>query len=268
MKKIVVMILALVSISLFIQSCGPSQTDIEATVQSGMNQRATQTAAVAEQVAIVATQTAIAAEKESMAMTQTAVAMPTATSVPAVATQTPVPVSGGGTSCPFYVYQDWGADVNQFVPEGWMGDISDINIDDNFKLDTERPNTLKITYTPQGGQGWAGVYWWVPGTNWGNGDDVGLNISCASKLTFWARGEKGGEKAEFKVGGIKGTYSDSLQPAFSSGPITLTDKWVQYTIDLNGKDLSHILGGFVWVTKKSSNPNGAIIYLDDIKFEQ
>lgn len=36
---------------------------------------------------------------------------------------------------------------------------------------------------------------------------------------------------------------------------------------LKGKDLTHIMGGFVWVTNKSSNPNGAIIYLDVIRFE-
>jgi hypothetical protein len=31
-----------------------------------------------------------------------------------------------------------------------------------------------------------------------------------TKLTFWARGEKGGERIEeFKIGEIKGVYSDS-----------------------------------------------------------
>jgi hypothetical protein len=250
--------LILIFISLLLQSCGLSDEEIKATAQAEIYQSQTQQA---EQAAVVATQTAIAAEKEALSITQTAIAMPTATQIPS---QTPIPVSEN-TSCPLYVYQDWGN--TKFVPEGFMGDIADINLDDNFQRDISRPNVITITYTPNGGQGFAGIYWWVPGTNWGNGDDVGLDISCASKLTFWARGEKGGEKAEFKVGGLKGVYSDSLQPALSSGPITLTTEWLQYTIDLSRKDLSHIMGGFVWVTNKPANPNGATIYIDDVRFE-
>jgi|WetSurMetagenome_2_1015567.scaffolds.fasta_scaffold34829_2 hypothetical protein len=260
MKQKDIVIFVLISISLLLQSCGLSDAEVKATAQVEIYQAQTQQA---EQAAVIAAQTVMAVEKEALAMTQTAIAMPPATSLP---TEAPIPVSEN-TSCPVYVYQDWSADT-KFVPEGFMGDISDINLDDNFLLDANRPNVIKISYMPKGDQNWAGVYWWVPGTNWGNGDDVGLNISCASKLTFWARGEKGDEKAEFKVGGIKGTYSDSLQPAFSSGTITLTPEWHQYTIDLNGKDLSYIMGGFVWVTKKPSNPNGATIYIDDIRFEQ
>ena len=260
MKKITIAVLTLVSVSLLLQSCGQSADDIKATAQAEIYQTQTQQA---EQDTVIATQTAMAVEKEALAMTQTAVAMPTATLMP---TQTPVSVSEN-TSCPLYVYQDWSADT-KFVPEGFMGDFSDINLDDNYLLDTTRPNVIKITYHPTGKLNWAGVYWWVPGTNFGNGDDVGLDISCASKLTFWARGENGGEKAEFKVGGIKGNHSDSLQPDLSSGTITLTAEWYQYSIDLTGKDLSYIMGGFVWVTKKPSNPNGATIYIDDIRFEQ
>jgi len=150
-----------------------------------------------------------------------------------------------------------------------MGDWSDIDFDDNFKLDPDpsRSSVIQITYMPKGTNQWAGIYWWdPPGGNWGNMDG-GFDLSCATKLTFWARGEKGGEKAEFKVGGLKGAYQDSLQPARSTGPIVLTERWTKYTLDLSGRDLSHIIGGFIWVTNKPSNPNGATIYLDDIRFE-
>ncbi|MBC8447498.1 MAG: hypothetical protein H8D78_07090 [Chloroflexi bacterium] len=150
-----------------------------------------------------------------------------------------------------------------------MGDFADIGFDDNFKLDPDpsRPSVIRITYTPKGTNQWAGIYWWDPSqAEWGN-IDGGFNLSCAAKLTFWARGENGGEKAEFKVGGLKGTYQDSLQPALSTGPIVLTSMWTPYTLDLSGRDLSHIIGGFVWVTNKPSNPDGATIYLDDIRFE-
>jgi len=76
-----------------------------------------------------------------------------------------------------------------------------------------------------------------------------------------------GEKAEFKVGGIRGKYSDSLQPAVSSGVIVLTNEWTPYSINLEGRDLSYISGGFCWVTSLRNNPEGCTIYLDDIKFE-
>lgn len=176
-----------------------------------------------------------------------------------------------GTSvapCPFYVYADWGSDLNHYVPEGWMGDVSDIAFDDNYQLDPERPSVIRITYTPTGSNQFAGVYWWdPPGGDWAKVDG-GFDLSCATKLTFWARGEEGGEKAEFKVGGLRGTYQDSLQPALSTGPITLESEWKQYTLDLAGEPLDHIIGGFVWVTDKPSNPNGATIYIDDIRFEK
>jgi hypothetical protein len=69
--------------------------------------------------------------------------------------------------------------------------------------------------------------------------------------------------AEFKVGGISGTYKDSVHPAVSSGVIVLSDTWEKYNIDLTGKDLSHVIGGFCWVTNRNQNPNGCTIYLDD-----
>jgi hypothetical protein len=150
-----------------------------------------------------------------------------------------------------------------------MGDFDDIEFDDNYRLDPDpsRPSVIRITYTPRGGNQWAGLYWWdPPEAEWGN-IDGGFDLPCATKLTFWARGETGGEKAEFKVGGLKGDYQDSLQPGLSTGPIVLTGEWTPYTLDLSGRDLSHIIGGFVWVTNKASNPGGATIYLDDIRFE-
>ena len=242
-------IILLLSISLLLSACGPSAREIKETAQAEILQAQTQTALVTQ--------------FDSLAMTQTAMA-----DLPGAIVPTEAPLAEHEkVSCPVYVFQDWDAD-SRFVPEGHMGDTADIKLDDNFRRDPDRPNVIRISYTPQGEQGWAGIYWWVPGTAWGDEEDVGLDISCASKLTFWARGENGGEKAEFKTGGIKGTYSDSLEPAVSSGPITLTDKWVEYSIDLTGKDLSHIMGGFVWATNKKQNAQGAVIYIDDICFEE
>jgi hypothetical protein len=87
-----------------------------------------------------------------------------------------------------------------------------------------------------------------------------------TQLSFWVRGKLGGEQIEFKVGGITGPDGDSLQPAVSTGVITLTTFWQQVTIDLRGKALTHIIGGFAWVTNTTQNPHGATFFLDDIVY--
>lgn len=156
-----------------------------------------------------------------------------------------------------------------FYPGGWMGDWGDITLDD---VSTDNPYSepacIKITYSAarSQGEGWSGIYWQYPDKNWGNKIE-GRDLTGSTQLTFWARGEKGGEKAEFKVGGITGEYHDSIQPPVSIGLIVLSDNWQQYTIDLAGNDLSHVIGGFCWVTNKNQNPHGCTIYLDDIRYE-
>jgi len=149
-----------------------------------------------------------------------------------------------------------------------MGDYLDIRLNDGY---TESPHSgktcVKIEYLPLASKGsrWAGVYWQYPQNNWGN-IDKGYDLTGASRLIFWAKGEKGSERIqEFKIGGISGEYSDS--DSASIGPIALTAEWQQYEIDLSGKDLSHLIGGFAWATNLDVNPEGAVFYLDDIRFE-
>lgn len=169
---------------------------------------------------------------------------------------------------PFYIYADKGSIQNHFIPSGWMGDYSDLKLDvgaaDNPYFGK---SSIKITYDNKATNGarWAGMYWQYPANNWG-GADGGFDLSRAKKLTFWARGEKGGERIEeFKVGGIMGEYSDSDTAGI--GPVVLDKEWKQYTIDLTGKDLSYIIGGFAWATNLDVNPDGAVFYLDEIKYE-
>jgi hypothetical protein len=169
---------------------------------------------------------------------------------------------------PFYVYADKGSAKNHFFPYGLMGDYGDVKYS---YLSKENPysgdSCIKIEYCACGFQSvyWSGMYWQAPANNWGT-IDAGYNLSQATKLTFWARGEKGGEHIEeFKVGGIRNEFSDS--DLASSGPLTLKKEWTQYAIDLKGKDMSYIIGGFCWVANTDANPDGATFYLDEIKFE-
>ena len=115
--------------------------------------------------------------------------------------------------------------------------------------------------------GWAGVYWLNPPDNWGERKG-GYNLSGAQKLVFWARGDKGGETiAEFKIGGVGGNRAYPDSDTAGIGPVILTKDWRQYSIDLNGKDLSHISGGFAWAANAQQNPQSCAFFLDDIHYE-
>jgi len=168
----------------------------------------------------------------------------------------------------FVIYTDKNAKDNHYIPSGWMGDTSDIKLDDQS---AENPHTgttaMRFSYSAKRtqGNGWAGVYWQSSANNWGT-KKSGFDLTGMTKLTFWARGAKGGEVLQkVMVGGIKGTYADTV--SVEMGPIELTDTWKQYTINLAGKDLSYVVGGFGWTTTADLNPDGAVFYIDDIKFE-
>jgi len=126
---------------------------------------------------------------------------------------------------------------------------------------------LRVTYKASGPKGWAGIYWQDPPNNWGDVPGrAGYDLRGATRLTFWGKGEGGGERVhEFRVGGIVGRYPDSDVATLSN--IRLTREWKQYTIDLSKKDLRHIIAGFGLFVNKAENSGGATIYLDDILFE-
>jgi len=169
---------------------------------------------------------------------------------------------------PFGVYLDKGSGQNHFIPSGWMGDSLDVQLSDKSLENPHSGRTcIKIVYTPQasGGSRWVGIYWQSTANNWGN-QKGGYDLTGAKKLTFWARGNKGGERIEeFKLGGISGDFPDT--DIAGIGPVILTPEWKEYTIDLGGKDLSYINGGFCWSTNLDVNPQGCTFYLDDIVYE-
>ncbi len=170
---------------------------------------------------------------------------------------------------PFYVYSDAGSLDNHFIPSGWMPAtaVKDVRMNIYSKDNPYSGKTcIRVEYKNNSGTRWAGIYWQNPANNWGERDG-GFDLTGATKLTFWARGEKGGERIEeFKVGGIMGKYSDS--DTASIGPVVLTKEWKKYTIDLRGKDLGYIIGGFAWSTNIDVNPGGAVFYLDEIRYEK
>src|SRR5687768_12272087 len=72
---------------------------------------------------------------------------------------------------PFYVYRNFRARENHFIPSGWMGDYGDIKFTDRwFFKDAKEDSVIRVEYSAQArqGAGWAGIYWQHPANNWGS----------------------------------------------------------------------------------------------------
>jgi hypothetical protein len=160
-----------------------------------------------------------------------------------------------------------------FTPSGFMGDGEfGRRYIEFFGADHTNPHaqadSMKITYR-FGSARWGGMYWQNKPDNWG--DQPGNNYSGQgfSKVTFWARGEHGGEMVEFKVGGIENPnkrYRDSVLA--TAGRIALTKDWKSYSIDLSSQDLSSLIGGFCWVASADYNHGNQItFFLEDLTME-
>jgi exo-beta-1,3-glucanase (GH17 family) len=172
---------------------------------------------------------------------------------------------------PLAVYTEADSDSNAFQPSGWMGNLKWLGLD---KACTVLPHSGQtctlVSFKPTSGfysDSWAGIYWQYPINNWG--EYPGYEVTGVRHLSFWVRGDKGGEKVEFKVGGIASPgkqNKDSFGPV-SGGILTISNTWTYYTIDLKGQDLSSLIGGFCCVFTMANNPNGCTIYLDDVVLE-
>lgn len=167
---------------------------------------------------------------------------------------------------PFFIYHDAYHKLNHYIPSGWMGDYNDIKYNERWKKDVYNGNNcIQIKYSAERSQGagWAGIYWLNPANNWGAAKG-GYDLSSAKKLFFYARGEKGSETVEFKIGGVTGQYSDS--GGGTTGVVELKRDWQLYEIDLKDMDLSFIIGGFCVVFSGGANPDGCTFYIDEIYF--
>ena len=191
----------------------------------------------------------------------------------------------------FDVYTDDGAAGNHFFALGMMPDETA-----GVTMDLESRNSpysgatcIKCTYEPARPH-WGGFYFLngtlegdetTPQLNWGTKPDAGVNLEGADRVTFWARGAKGGERVQFFVGGVgwkcdyKGNsvtsdaaYPDSL-PKITTGYVTLSNTWQKYSIDVRGKNLKNVLGGFGWAADSQRNRNREIaFFIDDIKWNE
>lgn len=188
----------------------------------------------------------------------------------------------------FDVYTDLDAAGNHFVMPGKMQNAPPMDLGH-----TNSPNSgytcIKANYTR--GNGWSGWYFLngilqgtqtSPSANWGDIPNAGVNVGSPSELSFYAKGENGGEVVEFFVAGVGYDPETGIQtnpyPDLSAkikynnnNPdrnvfVVLTSDWKKYTISTQGSNLSYTLGGFGWTASDSRNSQNITFYLDDIKF--
>ena len=165
------------------------------------------------------------------------------------------------TRLPVSVYNDSFEGV-PWVPSGWMGSIESLTLDGAHAGNPHEGNAcIKMRYT--GKFSWVGVAWQDPPNNWGDLDG-GYDLTGATELELWARGEYGGEKVSFGVGllGEETAYPDSDKKKVED--IVLTREWQRYRVPLKKLDLSSIKTGFVVTLNGRSSP--VTIYLDSIRY--
>lgn len=171
-----------------------------------------------------------------------------------------------------YVYDEYNNIANYlWFPSGWMNQEG-ISFKSDCKDNCYKGNTCnKISFNFKE-TAWMGIYW-LPDNSWeGPGINLYEQIKAKKgpqiKLTFWTRGERGGEMVQFKVGGVSAA-NDSISSAIATKWICLSTDWRQCEIDLSKADLSNVVGGFCCVTKKIKNTgkDEIVFFLDDIRYE-
>jgi hypothetical protein len=177
--------------------------------------------------------------------------------------EAPASARAAVATLPFVVYDEADRPNATFVPSGYMGSTGAIKMDERWTANPHSGKScIRVQFTAN--ENWGGVVWQSPANDWGD-KPGGRNLSGAKRLTFWARGESGGEVVTFLCGllGKDKPFHDSLQEKLDR--VALTKEWKQYTLDLNGKDLTTIKSAFGWTLAASGAP--VTFYLDDIRYE-
>jgi hypothetical protein len=175
----------------------------------------------------------------------------------------PAPASKGyPAALPLTVYSE-AAEPSGYIPSGWMGDTKAIQLDPAW---ADRPQSGKTCLRCKfnASKGWGGVAWQNPPNDWGDRAG-GYDLTGAKKLTFFARGEQGGEVVTFEFGVIP---HNKKFPDTGNGrleKVVLGKEWQRYEIPITNQDLTRIKTGFVWTVASRDQP--VIFYLDNIRWE-
>lgn len=178
----------------------------------------------------------------------------------------------------FDVYTDISAAGNHFVCHGKMGDLDAVEMDGCWIEDPHRGSTCIRCVFENSGNNWGGFYFLngvlegeerQPKPNWGDYCEAGFDLSGATELTFWAKGQSGNEVIEFFAFGVghPDKPCPDSSPKKSLGWVPLSTDWEQHRLPLAGMDLSYVIGGFGWVASSAHSRGPEVVfYLDDIKY--
>ena len=163
---------------------------------------------------------------------------------------------------PLRLYAEDG-DAPTYIPAGWMGDTKSIKVDPACPTDPHAGKTcLRCDFMASAG--WGGVVWQNPPGDWGDRAG-GYDLTGARKISFWARGEAGGEVVNFEFGSIAAPKKFHDTGKGSLPKVTLTPEWKKYEIPVTAPDLTRIKTGFIWTLASPGHP--VTFYLDDIQWE-
>ena len=146
---------------------------------------------------------------------------------------------------PFVILDEPGKQVNDkgvpfYVPSGFMGSTDALTVVENCSDDPKfGAHCTKVIYDKP--DDWGGVVWQHPESDWGE-KPGGFDLTGAKIFSFWAKGKNGGEVVKFGFG-IIGREKAYFDTAKKEVPMTLTDQWKEYVIDIEGKDLRRIKCG-------------------------
>jgi hypothetical protein len=171
------------------------------------------------------------------------------------------PQPGAKVDLPLVVYDELDSPPT-YASSGWMGNSEQVKLNPEHAIDPKRgKHCLECKYMST--EGWAGVVWQHPANDWGEVHG-GFDLNGAKALTFWAKGEQGGEEIKFGYG-LLGPEKKFGDTSSHETVIRLTSQWQQYSIDLASKDLTRIKTGFYWTV--AGQPNPLTFYLDAIEFK-
>ena len=149
-----------------------------------------------------------------------------------------------------------------FAASGYMGSIDSLKLDDTCE---DQPHSgehcTRVTFDRN--DDWGGVVWQHPANDWGD-KPGGFDLTGAKELSFWARGSSGGERITFGMGviGDDKPFSDTCK---NERQFLLTEKWKEYSIDLEGEDLQRIKSGFFFSLTSQGKP--VEFFLDSVEYK-
>jgi hypothetical protein len=159
-----------------------------------------------------------------------------------------------------------------FPPTGWMPDGLGISQSESeAETPHSKPHCLRLN-CQLSEKPWVGIYFlyqgeWEPTEKFDLFEKLSAKTEDHIKCRFWARAKRP-VKVQFKVGGVtKGKIKDSLTFPVASKWIPLTSEWKMYEIDLTGRDVSSMVGGFMWVVDRARNGAKDVTFdLDDVYY--